>query len=300
MSTADGYICRQRDLGHRSHPTPIRRLCPAAFSSLSLRRTEDCSATDMQRSGSNHFDGATTREAGWHAHEGGQFILVESGISHLRTELGAWAVPARRVAWVPPGVRHVCRSTGVGTGWVVLPPVALQDLPDTVCVLSASALLITSLQRLARLKSTELHMRGLLWNIVAAEMAQASSERCEIPMPSEPRMLKTARSVLMRPNAAINLNRVAAHAGMSRRSFVRHFRLQTGLSFTQWKRAVIVAHALELVASGQKVSSVAFDLGYESVSAFIAMFRRQYGDSPRRYLAQRSDRWYVSIADPDC
>jgi AraC-like DNA-binding protein len=104
----------------------------------------------------------------------------------------------------------------------------------------------------------------------------------------------------MRPTAAINLDRVAARAGMSRRSFVRHFRGETGLSFTQWKRAVIVAHALELVASGQKVSSVAFDLGYESVSAFIAMFRRQYGESPRRYLTERSDRWYVSIADPDC
>jgi AraC-like DNA-binding protein len=254
----------------------------------------------MQPSESNHFDGASSHEEGWHAHEGGQFILVESGISHLRTELGAWAVPARRVAWVPPGVRHVSRSSGLGRGWVVLPPVALQDLPATVCVLSASALLIASLQRLARLRSEERHMRGLLWGIVAAEMTQARSERCEIPMPSESRLLKAARSVLMRPTAAVNLDRVAAGAGMSRRSFVRHFRRETGLSFTQWKRAVIVAHALELVASGQKVSSVAFDLGYESVSAFIAMFRRQYGESPRRYLTERSDRWYVSIADPDC
>jgi AraC-like DNA-binding protein len=251
----------------------------------------------MQRGESNHFDDASPREEGWHAHEGGQFILVESGISQLRTELGAWVVPARRVAWVPPGVRHASRSTGFGSGWVVLPPAALKDLPDTVCVLSASALLITSLQRLARLKSDERHMRSLLWGIVAAEMVEARSERCEIPMPSEPRMLKAAQSVLMRPTAALNLDRVAANAGMSRRSFIRHFRHETGLSFTRWKRAVIAAHALELVASGQKVSSVAFDLGYESVSAFIAMFRRQYGGSPRRYLTERSDRWYVTVAD---
>ena len=39
---------------------------------------------------------------GWHAHEGGQFILVESGVSHLFTDIGAWVIPARRVAWVPP------------------------------------------------------------------------------------------------------------------------------------------------------------------------------------------------------
>src|SRR6266404_1138590 len=115
----------------------------------------------MQQIESNHFKGALRPQEDWHAHAAGQFILVESGISHLRTELGAWAVSARRVAWVPPGVRHASRSTGFGTGWVVLPPVGLKDLPDTLCVLSASALLVTSLQRLARLKSEERHMRGL-------------------------------------------------------------------------------------------------------------------------------------------
>jgi AraC-like DNA-binding protein len=253
----------------------------------------------MQQHESNHFEGPSLQDEDWHAHDSGQFILVESGISHLRTELGAWVVPARRVAWVPPGVRHAARSTGFGSGWVVLPPVVLKDLPDTVCVLRATSLMITSLQRLARLKSGERRMRRLLWSIVAAEMRQPQSERCEIPMPRAPRMLKAAQSVLMRPTAAMSLDRVAAHAGMSRRSFVRHFRDETGLSFTQWKRAVIAEHALELVASGQKVSSVAFDVGYESVSAFIAMFRRQYGGSPRRYLTERSDGWCVTIADAD-
>jgi AraC-like DNA-binding protein len=249
---------------------------------------------------SNHFEGALRPEEDWHAHAGGQFILVESGISHLRTERGAWAVPARRVAWVPPGVRHASRSTGVGSGWVILPPVSLKDLPDTVRVLRASALLITSLQRLARLKAAERRMRHLLWRIVAAEMRQAQSEQqCAIPMPRAPRMLKAVQTVLMQPSAAMSLDAIAAHAGMSRRSFIRHFRDETGLSFTQWKRSVIAEYALELVASGQKVSSVAFDVGYESVSAFIAMFRRQYGGSPRRFLTERADSWDVGSADTE-
>jgi AraC-like DNA-binding protein len=59
----------------------------------------------------------------------------------------------------------------------------------------------------------------------------------------------------------------------------------------RWKRAVIAQHALELVAAGHKVSSVALDVGYESVSAFIAMFRRQYGESPRQFLVDNSDRY---------
>jgi AraC-like DNA-binding protein len=52
---------------------------------------------------------------------------------------------------------------------------------------------------------------------------------------------------------------------------------------------------LELVAAGNKVSCVALDVGYASVSAFIAMFRRQYGESPRQFLIENSER-YLAVA----
>jgi AraC-like DNA-binding protein len=131
----------------------------------------------------------------------------------------------------------------------------------------------------------------LLWRVIAEEMRGTEPELLEVPLPSSPRLLKAAQSVLTNPTAAISLDKIAGRAGMSRRSFARHFRNQTGLSFARWKRAVIAQHALQLVASGHKVSSVATDVGYESVSAFIAMFRRQYGESPRQFLLDNSERY---------
>jgi|HubBroStandDraft_6_1064221.scaffolds.fasta_scaffold460525_1 AraC-like DNA-binding protein len=231
----------------------------------------------------NRFDAASADTTGWHAHDTGQFILVEAGTSHLYTELGAWIIPPRRIAWVPPGVRHTSRSSGRGNGWVIVPPVRLPNLPTQVCVLRASALMISALQRVARLRAND-RFGTLLWRVVAEEMRGAQPESLEVPLPSSPRLLKAAQSVLASPTAAISLDRVAARAGMSRRSFARHFRAQTGLSFARWRRAVISQHALELVASGHKVSSIATEVGYESVSAFIAMFRRQCGESPRKFL----------------
>jgi AraC-like DNA-binding protein len=38
-------------------------------------------------------------------------------------------------------------------------------------------------------------------------------------------------------------------------------------------------------------------VGYASVSAFIAMFRRQYGESPRQFLIENSGR-YLTVAQP--
>jgi AraC-like DNA-binding protein len=253
--------------------------------------------TTLRRRGTNRFDGASPDEASWHAHDSGQFILVETGISHLRTELGSWIIPARRVAWVPPGVRHASKPSGGGIGWVVIAPPELRNLPGDVCVLRASALMIASLQRLTQLTSNDGSMRRLLWEVVAAEVSAAQPEQLEVPMPTAPRLLKAAQSVLTSPTAAASLDKLAARAGMSRRSFARHFRSETGLPYARWKRAVIAQHALELVAAGHKVSSVALDVGYESVSAFIAMFRRQYGESPRQFLVDNSEK-YLAVAEP--
>ncbi|MDB6085104.1 MAG: AraC family transcriptional regulator [Gammaproteobacteria bacterium] len=250
-----------------------------------------------RRHDTNRFDAASPDEAAWHAHESGQFILVENGIAHLRTEAGAWIIPARRVAWVPPGVRHTSRSNGTGSGWVVIPPVELADLPRGVCVLRASALMTASLQRLTQFTADDGTLRRLLWKVVAAELSAAQPEPLEVPMPTAPRLLKAVRSVLTTPTAAASLEKLAARAGMSRRSFARHFRSQTGLSYARWKRAVIAQHALERVAAGQKISSVAFDVGYGSASSFIAMFRRQYGQSPRQFLIEHPGR-YFTLPDP--
>ena len=67
---------------------------------------------------------------------------------------------------------------------------------------------------------------------------------------------------------------------MSRRSFTRHFKHEVGLSFALWKRAVIVHEAIARLADGISVSDIAYEIGYENVSAFIAMFKASCGSPP--------------------
>jgi AraC-like DNA-binding protein len=43
--------------------------------------------------------------------------------------------------------------------------------------------------------------------------------------------------------------------------------------------------ALSRLAVGQPVTTVAYDVGYNSPSAFTAMFRRAFGQAPTQYLA---------------
>ena len=56
-------------------------------------------------------------------------------------------------------------------------------------------------------------------------------------------------------------------AGMSRRTFTRQFRAQTGVSFAEWRQQVCLLAAIERLSAGQAVTRCA-DLGYASPSAF--------------------------------
>jgi AraC-like DNA-binding protein len=260
------------------------------------RSTKRPSESAIRRPSTNSFNSEMPGESGWHKHRGGQFIIVENGISHLRTEFGAWIIPAPRVGWVPPGVRHASRTSGRGRGWVVLAsPSSSRGLPREVCVLQVSALMRASLECLSHAGSQDAARHRLLWRVVASEMRYATPEPFEVTMPSTPRMLQAVQGVLNCPSIANNLDQLSRVAGMSRRSFTRHFRQETGLSFAHWKRAVIAHHAMERIASGHKVSAVALDVGYDSVSAFIAMFRRKYGAAPRAFLSKHSDRYLRNL-----
>ena len=55
--------------------------------------------------------------------------------------------------------------------------------------------------------------------------------------------------------------------------------------FTEWRQRVRLLRALEMLAADMSVTRVALELGYENVSAFIALFRRTFGVTPGRYFA---------------
>ena len=79
------------------------------------------------------------------------------------------------------------------------------------------------------------------------------------------------------------LEKWSKFAGVSTRTLARLFQAETGMSFRAWRQQLRLQRALEMLADGQAVTSVALDLVYDSPSAFIAMFRRTLGASPTRY-----------------
>ena len=56
------------------------------------------------------------------------------------------------------------------------------------------------------------------------------------------------------------------------------------MGLATWRQQVRVMEAMSLLAAGRPINSVAYDVGYESPSAFTAMFHRTFGAPPSAYM----------------
>ena len=124
---------------------------------------------------------------------------------------------------------------------------------------------------------------GKLMQLLVAEIASMSTLSLHAPLPADARLARVCRALFDAPSLAIGLDEVAADAGMSRRTFTRMFRADTGVSFSEWRQQVCLLVAIERLGQGQAVTRVALDLGYASPSAFSASFRRVLGSPPSQY-----------------
>jgi len=61
---------------------------------------------------------------------------------------------------------------------------------------------------------------------------------------------------------------------------------ELGMTFGKWRQQLRLLLALEQLASGEKVTNVALNLGYSDVSSFIAMFKSTLGTTPAQYFRQ--------------
>ena len=86
------------------------------------------------------------------------------------------------------------------------------------------------------------------------------------------------------PSDSRSLIELSKFAGASKRTLERLFKHETGLGFGKWRQQLRLGHALRLLAAGDTVTTVATDVGYDSVSAFISAFRITFGKTPGQYF----------------
>ncbi|RFP15918.1 MULTISPECIES: AraC family transcriptional regulator [unclassified Duganella] len=238
-----------------------------------------------------HADHNTSTIKQTHHHPEGQMYIPLQGVIVIEAGDTRQVLPRGRVGWIPPNMPHGASAHGNTlkpglAGYTVhLAPSLCVDMPAQSRVMAMSPLAVSLLERMSAWPNgmpADAAGRRLM-TVFLDEVRTADEEPLHLTMPSHPRLQAMAAAIADNPADETDLDEWAAKLGWSRRSLTRHFRHQTGMSLVEWRQVARLQKGMELLNGGASVTTVALSLGYDSVSSFIALFRRILGVTPARF-----------------
>jgi AraC-like DNA-binding protein/ligand-binding sensor protein len=104
---------------------------------------------------------------------------------------------------------------------------------------------------------------------------------------AEPPLVHKAREyILQHKTEPLSLAAVAHASGASVFHFCKVFKKSTGLKFTDYVARVRLEDAkTQLLNPSRRISEVAYDVGFQSLTQFNRMFKRTFGQSPTEFRA---------------
>jgi AraC-type DNA-binding domain-containing proteins len=104
---------------------------------------------------------------------------------------------------------------------------------------------------------------------------------------AEPLIVQKAREYITKNRTeSLSLGDVAKASGASVFHFCKVFKKSTGLKFTDYVARLRLEDArTELLNPNRRISEIAYDVGFQSLTQFNRMFKRIFGQSPTQFRA---------------
>jgi AraC-like DNA-binding protein len=227
-----------------------------------------------------------------HRHARGQLFALSRGLLIVEAGSERWMFPSQRCAWIPPDCVHKARSVGgVAGSMVYLSAKMCRGLPKMPCMFNSSDLLFAIVHRALSWNPRQplSPAQNRLITVLRSEIRQPEQQPLRLPLPREERLAKVAHALLDDVADDRTLDDWADFAGMARRTFMRAFSAHMGMPFGRWRQQARLFAAIEILAQGKSVTDAAIAVGYDSVSAFIEMFRTMLGSTPQKYLRRKRE-----------
>ena len=230
------------------------------------------------------------RKISEHRHRKCELIYTIKGVLTCEIDGSLWTVAPQCAIWIPSGMPHRCQASGETEYYVLfIDPDACPNFPRTCCTMSVSPLLREAMIRGAQFPAlyTLDGPEARLLLVILDELSAARIEDHRLPLPSDPSLRRLLDMMMSAPEDRASVAQWAARCALSERTLSRKIRQQTGMSLWRWRHQLHVTLALQRMASGDSVQTVALDLGYETASSFITMFKKTVGKPPGRYFTER-------------
>jgi len=225
----------------------------------------------------------------FHQHKRSQLLYASLGVMTVTTNIGIWIVPPLRAVWIPALTGHQINVSGqLSMRTLYIDPTFFSGPIESCCVINVSPLLkelilhAVNLPRLYPLMGPEERLLMVLLD----QINDMSITPLELLVPEDARLKKIYKHLANSPGDSRSLEDWGKLVGATGRTLTRHFRLETGMSFIQWRQQIRILEALRRLGMKEPVTTVAIELGYDSPSAFISMFKKALGKTPGQYFAE--------------
>lgn len=227
----------------------------------------------------------TLRSTEPHRHSCGQLFGTVRGLVALVVGERHWIVPAGRSVWIPAGCSHSLQSYGPLKSWsIYLGGEFSKNLPGVPATMQTTALLNAAACRAAHWEgndTTEAQRR--ISQVILDEILSLPHDAVGLLVPTDSRSLRVANALATNLADNKTIADWAHWAGTSPKTLARHFIDETGMTFGQWRQQARILRAIELLAGELPITTIALELGYETTSAFVAMFKRWRGVAPGQF-----------------
>ncbi|WP_392562385.1 helix-turn-helix transcriptional regulator [Orbus sturtevantii] len=224
-----------------------------------------------------------------HSHATGQLYFLNSGMISGYAKNKYWSIVPNCIGWIPMTIEHSATMWGNIAGWSLYLPASLCDeLPLEPCVLKTSDLASALMTRIVTFTNTATLTEQQIKIIEVLIDEVKSSQPIEtllLPQPTDARLIKITQAIWHDPTIEKSQQQWAKLAAISVRSLSRHFKAQTGITFSHWKQLAKVMLSLEQLAQGIAIKDIAYSCGFSDASSYIASFKSIFGVTPRRYFS---------------
>lgn len=227
---------------------------------------------------------------GRHRHDWAQLIHARSGMMRVLADGQVWLAPPTRAIWIPAGVEHEFGIKGeVAFRTLYVAPGRASAVSRGIGAFEVGPLLgelilhILAVAMLDPNQPSQDRLAGVLVDL----LNQAPGLDLMLPLPRDPRARRLADHFQERPGDNADLRRLAAMVGASVRTLQRCFAAETGMTVDLWRQKARLIAATAGLSQGTSVTLAALDCGYDSPSAFIAAFKRQFAMTPRQFAKSR-------------
>ena len=230
-----------------------------------------------------------------HVHSQGHILVVLDGVATINVERSDYYIPNGYFVWIPSGVPHRISFEGKRVRFLnIYYPAGMKMAPfyQRVGVYPMTSILYHTIE-LVKEHTDEYDSDDwrfelmVTLNHILPHTIQNQKFQLRLPTTDHPMGMKIMESVHQNYQRQFTAEELAQEVGLSVRSLSRYVRNELDVSLVQYVRIYRVIMAIKQMVKGdESITNIAYNVGYESLTAFSNAFYKVTGCRPSQFLKE--------------